>query len=217
MAKKKNVNSAPATPYTRKERYLSVIAGVTDLDTLPTNPQNREERYLDAIANKPGGGTYTAGAGITIDEDNEISVDTETIQPKLTAGTNITIDADNVISASGGSLYWHSIFLAHNVSNNYGFQGTLVILNNSATPFTQATLFTFINGGTGAFPFMSGICYKKVGDTVTEYNMAYIDRSGNNNRLSYYYKATSQIDAGLLESVSTFGQFFVQDYVSQIG
>lgn len=46
------------------------------------------------------GTTYTAGDGITISDDT-ISVDTTTIQPKLTAGTNITI-TDNVISATGG-------------------------------------------------------------------------------------------------------------------
>lgn len=48
-----------------------------------------------------GGSSYTAGDGIDITDDT-ISVDTETIQPKLTAGTNITIDEDNVISAEGG-------------------------------------------------------------------------------------------------------------------
>ena len=47
-----------------------------------------------------GGTTYTAGDGIDITDDT-ISVDTDTIQEKLTAGTNITI-SDNVISASGG-------------------------------------------------------------------------------------------------------------------
>ena len=50
-----------------------------------------------------GGGTsYTAGTGIDI-TNNTISVDTTTIQEKLTAGSNITI-SDNVISASGGSV-----------------------------------------------------------------------------------------------------------------
>lgn len=49
-----------------------------------------------------GGSSYTAGDGIDI-SNNEISVDTTTIQPKLTAGTNITIDADNVISAEGST------------------------------------------------------------------------------------------------------------------
>ena len=49
----------------------------------------------------PGGGgtTYTAGDGIDITNDT-ISVDTTTIQPKLTAGTNITIDENNEISAT---------------------------------------------------------------------------------------------------------------------
>ena len=46
-----------------------------------------------------GGTTYTAGDGINISEDT-ISVDTTTIQPKLTAGTNITIDENNEISAT---------------------------------------------------------------------------------------------------------------------
>lgn len=48
-----------------------------------------------------GGGTsYTAGDGITISDDT-ISVDTTTIQPKLTAGTNVSIDSEtNTISAT---------------------------------------------------------------------------------------------------------------------
>ena len=48
-----------------------------------------------------GGGTsYTAGDGIEI-TNHKISVDTDTIQEKLTAGDNITI-LNNVISAIGG-------------------------------------------------------------------------------------------------------------------
>jgi len=45
-----------------------------------------------------GGGSYTAGNGIDITDDT-ISVDTDTIQPKLTAGSNVTI-SDNTISAT---------------------------------------------------------------------------------------------------------------------
>lgn len=89
-------------PKSRKEEYLATAAGMTGIE-LP-EPASREEIYLDAIAQGGGGGggsSYTAGDGIDI-TNNEISVDTETIQPKLTAGTNITIDEDNVISAEGG-------------------------------------------------------------------------------------------------------------------
>lgn len=53
-----------------------------------------------ALGGGGGGTTYTAGDGIDITDDT-ISVDTNTIQEKLTAGTNITI-SNNVISASGG-------------------------------------------------------------------------------------------------------------------
>lgn len=45
-----------------------------------------------------GGATYTAGEGINI-ENNTISVNTTTIQPKLTAGDNITI-SDGTIAAT---------------------------------------------------------------------------------------------------------------------
>ena len=46
--------------------------------------------------------TYTAGSGILIDQNNEISADTSVLQPKLTAGSGISISAQNVISATGG-------------------------------------------------------------------------------------------------------------------
>ena len=88
-------------PASRKEEYLAKAAGKKGV-TLP-EPASREEIYLNAIAKKGGGGggtSYTAGTGIDITDDT-ISVDTTTIQEKLTAGTNITI-SDNVISASGG-------------------------------------------------------------------------------------------------------------------
>lgn len=52
-----------------------------------------------ALGGGGGGGTsYTAGTGIDITDDT-ISVDTETIQEKLTAGSNVTI-SDNTISAT---------------------------------------------------------------------------------------------------------------------
>lgn len=43
--------------------------------------------------------TYTAGSGLELN-NNEFSVDTDTIQPKLTAGANITINSSNEISAT---------------------------------------------------------------------------------------------------------------------
>lgn len=61
----------------------------------------KNQWYEKVIEGGGGGTSYTAGDGINI-SNNEISVDTDTIQPKLTAGTNITIDANNVISAEGG-------------------------------------------------------------------------------------------------------------------
>jgi hypothetical protein len=58
------------------------------------------EWYEKTSTGGGGGTSYTAGNGIDI-TSNTISVDTDTIQEKLTAGTNITIE-DNTISATGG-------------------------------------------------------------------------------------------------------------------
>lgn len=58
-----------------------------------------KDQWYEKTATGGGGTSYTAGTGINISEDT-ISVDTTTIQPKLTAGTNITIDENNEISAT---------------------------------------------------------------------------------------------------------------------
>lgn len=74
-----------------------IIGGVHD----PVDTHDAATKgYVDAHSGGGGGTTYTAGDGIDI-TDKTISVDTDTIQEKLTAGTNITI-SDNVISAGGG-------------------------------------------------------------------------------------------------------------------
>lgn len=57
------------------------------------------DTWYEKTATGGGGGSYTAGTGIDITEGT-ISVDTNTIQPKLTAGSNIAISEENVISAS---------------------------------------------------------------------------------------------------------------------
>ena len=117
----------PEKPESRGESYLAKIAGQ---DVTVPAPASRTEQYLAYIAENGGGGgggtTYTAGAGIDI-TDNEISVDTTTIQAKLTAGTNITIEG-NVISASGGGGAAGQPKVLTSDDNNWNST------NNSTTP-----------------------------------------------------------------------------------
>lgn len=117
----------PEKPLSRKESYLAAIAG-EDV-TLPDAPESRTEQYLAYIAENGGGGgggtnnfnqltnrpkyngttmtgstnipevkSYSAGTGLKL-TGTAFSVDTTTIQPKLTAGSNVTI-SDNTISAT---------------------------------------------------------------------------------------------------------------------
>ena len=78
-----------------------VNAGVSGL--VPAPQATDAGKFLKADgtwASGGGGGTsYTAGNGIDITSDI-ISVDTSTIQAKLTAGSNVNISAQNVISAT---------------------------------------------------------------------------------------------------------------------
>jgi len=52
--------SLPEYPETRREQYLSVIAGQNTTDILPEKPLTREEQYLDYIAVNGGGGGGTS-------------------------------------------------------------------------------------------------------------------------------------------------------------
>ena len=117
----------PEKPLSRKESYLAAIAG--ESVELPEAPESRTEQYLAYIAENGGGGgggtnnfnqltnrpkyngttmtgstnipevkSYSAGTGLKL-TGTAFSVDTTTIQPKLTAGSNVTI-SDNIISAT---------------------------------------------------------------------------------------------------------------------
>lgn len=71
---------------------------IGDLSTRLSAAESDIETLADTKQDK-----LTAGNGILIDQNNEISVDTSVVQEKLTAGSGISIDPDtNEISATGG-------------------------------------------------------------------------------------------------------------------
>lgn len=79
---------------------ISLRYGSTPSVGLDLTVQNVSVYRLDSVIGQGGGTTYTEGFGINI-EDDEISVDTNEVQKKLTAGSNISIIND-VISSTGG-------------------------------------------------------------------------------------------------------------------
>lgn len=87
------------------------------------------------------GGSYTAGTGIDITDD-EISVDTTTIQEKLTAGDGIAI-TDNVISALGSG--WEVVPVADRGNlfdaNNLISEDIIVLINTA--PGSSANFMTY--------------------------------------------------------------------------
>ena len=79
---------------------ISLSYGSTPSVGLDLTVQNVSVYRLDSVLGQGGGTTYTEGFGINI-EDDEISVDTNEVQKKLTAGSNISI-VNDVISSTGG-------------------------------------------------------------------------------------------------------------------
>lgn len=89
-------------PKPTPETSEKVVDGSTfyESDTSKLYVFCQTEWYEKEATGGGGGTTYTAGDGIDITNDT-ISVDTDTIQEKLTAGTGIDI-TNNTISATGG-------------------------------------------------------------------------------------------------------------------
>lgn len=101
-----NTISATDTTYTHFTGASSAADGTAGLVPAPIIGDQSKFLCGDGTwQTVQSGSTYTAGAGINIDANNEISVDTTTIQPKLTAGANISIatvdNVPNTISVTG--------------------------------------------------------------------------------------------------------------------
>ena len=105
---------APGTPTDWTDAYIQTLS-IVKLDSVAHDIGLQEVYHDDTMtgngtANDPLSiqdaldgkqDTLTAGEGIILDSDGNISVDKDVIQEKLTAGDNITIDSDGVISTEG--------------------------------------------------------------------------------------------------------------------
>lgn len=101
-----NTISATDTTYTHFTGASSAADGTAGLVPAPIIGDQSKFLCGDGTwQTVQSGSAYTAGAGINIDANNEISVDTTAIQPKLTAGANISIatvdNVPNTISVTG--------------------------------------------------------------------------------------------------------------------
>ncbi len=107
----------PAEPLTRKEQYLSAIAGVTPSSDIPEKPLTRTEKYLNKIVENGGGG---GGGGFTPTEEQltamNSGIDSEKVAQIGTNETNISslqtltqgVDStgDDFIEINGKKLYF---------------------------------------------------------------------------------------------------------------
>lgn len=101
--------SATDTTYAAFTGATAQEAGAAGLVPAPTASDPDKFLKGDGTWGTPIGKVYTAGTGINIDQNDEISVDTTAIQEKLTAGSNIQINGttisatDTTYSAFGGA------------------------------------------------------------------------------------------------------------------
>lgn len=91
--------SATDTTYSNFGGATTLVAGSAGLVPAPTTADPDKFLKGDGTWGTPTDTTYTAGSGLSLN-GTEFSVDTTTIQPKLTAGANVNIDANNEISAT---------------------------------------------------------------------------------------------------------------------
>lgn len=153
--------TAAETDIDNLETRMTTAEG--DIDTLEQTAENHNDRITDleeccddmtenvipglqtAIAGKQD--ALTPGNGIDV-TNNEISVDTDVIQEKLTAGTGITIDPNtNEISAVGGDT-----FPLYAPSKNKVIIPALTYLNYTLSEEEETYLFKYeVNNGTANF------------------------------------------------------------------
>lgn len=122
--------------------------------------------YRNGIKYSGAGGTYTAGEGIDI-TNNEISVDTDDIQEKLVSGTNIKTINNNSLLGSG------------NISITSGLQN---LVDGSATSSVRGvgTSEEDTNYTIGQYAFAEGSLTKASGP-ASHAEGAYTEASGNNS------------------------------------
>ena len=89
--------SAPEKPLSRKEKYLSAIAGITD--EVPACPYSREEAYLAAILENGGGG----GGGPTVVQEMGQSTTAVMSQKAVTDVVGDIETALHIINNGGNS------------------------------------------------------------------------------------------------------------------
>lgn len=85
--------------YKATENGTQLVVGITGM--APGMTVELIDFGIHSIVGEGAGGKYNAGEGIVIDEPNRvISIDPDVVQEKLTAGTGISIDENNVISVT---------------------------------------------------------------------------------------------------------------------
>lgn len=85
--------------YKATENGTQLVVGITGM--APGMTVSLVDFGVHSIVGEGAGGKYNAGEGIVIDEPNRvISIDPDVVQEKLTAGTGISIDENNVISVT---------------------------------------------------------------------------------------------------------------------
>lgn len=150
-----------------------------------------KEGKLLVDGSQVGGADYKAGAGIVIDDD-------------LSDNSKVIMVDQDVIPFKSDikKLYQHSISFKSSATSTFQFYVTIIIINNSITPFTIDTLvnFTVEKGYSSAF-------YKNVYGYVYDQSRLGIitgyARIASIGRFQYQYNTSSLIVEGTTPNLSS--------------
>lgn len=132
--------SLPETPVTRRELYLSVIAGQSDVSTLPESPVTREEQYLDYIAKNGGGGSSVQSDWNEADDTKPDYIKNKPTIPDVSGKQDKTLSSSVTIGTGTETTVEGAVGAVADVIPGTATSGNKLAVQNSVNTMFQSIM-----------------------------------------------------------------------------